>query len=396
MSGYVGDLSDLQQQALDQLKDRIQDIWKEEFTDYFLLRWLRARDFDVSKAESMLRQNQKWRRENNIDSLLETFKIPEALKPFLSGGLCNHDRDGHPIFIVRMGNTDLRGLLRCLTKEQMLMVSLVYLEQCDAEARRQSEKLGRFVGTGTVLADYEHLSMSQVCSLEVIEFLRKLIGVYESNYPETLERCFIVNTPSFFPYAWKILRPFMSEKTAGKMQIFSYEGWKPVLFQYVDPSAIPVHWGGTLMGPGDDPECTHMIGRGGHVPEHLYLKNRSSDSEDSDTTTCILERGQNLDVPVKVEREGSVLRWKFQTGPGHEVGFGVTWSPTGDTIPTQEILQTTRVKCDLVPEIGELSCAKTGTYIFRFDNSFSWFTKKQISYALQVMNPEEAARIGHC
>ncbi|KAG0412927.1 hypothetical protein HPB47_009926 [Ixodes persulcatus] len=235
MSGHVGDLSDLQQQALDQLKDRIQDIWKEEFTDYFLLRWLRAREFDISKAESMLRQNQKWRRENNIDSLLETYKIPEALKPFIP------------------------GLLRCLTKEQMLMVSVAYLEQCAAEGRRQSEKLGRIVGTGTVLGDYEHLSLSQVCSLEVLEFMRKLIGVYESNYPETLERCFLVNTPSFFPYAWKLLLPFMSEKTAGKMQIFSYEGWKPVLFKYVDPSAIPVHWGGQLMGPGDDPECTHML-----------------------------------------------------------------------------------------------------------------------------------------
>lgn len=270
------------------------------------------------------------------------------------------------------------------------MVSVVYLEQCDAEAKRQSEKLGRIVGTGTVLVDYEHLSLSQVCSFDVIEFMRKLIGLYESNYPETLERCFLVNTPSFFPYAWKLLRPFLSEKTAGKMLIFSYEGWKPVLFKYVDPSALPVHWGGQLMGPGDDPECTHMIGRGGRVPEHLYLKNRPRVSEDSDTTTCILERGQNLDVPVKVEREGSVLRWKFQTGPGHEVGFGVTRSPTESVMPTEEILKLTRVKCDLIPEIGELSCSKTGTYVFRFDNSFSWFTKKQISYILQVLDPENA------
>lgn len=33
----------------------------------------------------------------------------QALKPFIPGGLCNHDRDGRPVFIVRLGNTDLRG-----------------------------------------------------------------------------------------------------------------------------------------------------------------------------------------------------------------------------------------------------------------------------------------------
>ncbi|EEC16090.1 hypothetical protein IscW_ISCW022496, partial [Ixodes scapularis] len=60
-----------------QFKLRIQDIWKEEFTDHFLLRWLRAREFDVTKAEYMLRQNQIWRRENNIDAVLETYQWPQ-------------------------------------------------------------------------------------------------------------------------------------------------------------------------------------------------------------------------------------------------------------------------------------------------------------------------------
>ncbi|CAN7985268.1 unnamed protein product, partial [Ixodes hexagonus] len=393
MSGHVGDLSDIQQQALDQLKNQIQDIWKEEFTDPCLLRWLRAREFDVCKAESMLRKNQEWKRENNIDSLLDTFEIPKVLKPYLTGGLCNHDRGGRPVFIVRLGNSDLKGLLQCFTKEQLLMVSVYYLEQCAADGRRQSEKLGKVVESGTVIGDYANLSLKQAFSFQVIDFLRKLVVLYESNYPETLERCFFINAPSFFPYFWKLIRPFLSDKTAGKIQVFSHGknvfSWKPALLKYVDPSELPVHWGGQLTGPGGDPECTHMVGRGGHVPEHLYLKNRSKDSEGPNTTTCVIERGQNLDVPVKVEHAGCVLRWKFQTSPGHDVDFGVMRSSTEDTIPTEQVLQPIRVKCDLAPEVGQLDCSKAGTYIVRFDNSFSWFTRKQISYALQVMSPDE-------
>lgn len=39
-----------------QMKRRIADIWSEKFSDPFLLRWLRAREFDVPKAEKLLRE----------------------------------------------------------------------------------------------------------------------------------------------------------------------------------------------------------------------------------------------------------------------------------------------------------------------------------------------------
>ncbi len=56
MSGCVGDLSPQQEAALQQFKAVLQDIQnKPEDTDHYYLRWLRARRFDVHKAELMFR-----------------------------------------------------------------------------------------------------------------------------------------------------------------------------------------------------------------------------------------------------------------------------------------------------------------------------------------------------
>ncbi|XP_042146096.1 SEC14-like protein 2 [Ixodes scapularis] len=390
MSGFLEDLSYKQNQALDDFKRRIQDIWKEEFTDSFLLRWLRAREFDVNKAENMLRKNQAWRIDNGIDLLLQTYQWPPVLKRYMPGGLCSHDRDCRPLWIMRTGNADYKGMLQCVSKEDMLKACFYQLELILADLKSQSFKHNKNVKTFTVLCDCENFSLKQIYSVNVIEFLREIIVKFEENYPETLERCLVINAPSFFPLFWKIIRPFVSEKTATKMEIFSQVGWQPVLFKYVEPSELPAYWGGKLFGPNNDPECSHEIGRGGQVPEELYLRNGPRVSDDRDSTTCSLERGQSLEVPVEVTRAGSTLRWKFQTSPGHDVDFSITRSVRGDAKQGEQVRQVARIKCDLVPETGQLENLAIGSYIFKFDNSYSWFAKKQLSYILQVGDPENS------
>ena len=56
MSGHVGDLSSRQEAALEQFKAALQDIPnKPDDTDRYYLRWLRAKNFNVRKAELMFR-----------------------------------------------------------------------------------------------------------------------------------------------------------------------------------------------------------------------------------------------------------------------------------------------------------------------------------------------------
>ena len=57
MSGHVGDLSATQEEALRQFREAVAEIPnKPEDDDYYYLRWLRARKFNVRKAEEMFRK----------------------------------------------------------------------------------------------------------------------------------------------------------------------------------------------------------------------------------------------------------------------------------------------------------------------------------------------------
>ncbi|KAM7311125.1 SEC14-like protein 2 [Ixodes scapularis] len=79
-----------------------------ERTDHFLLRWLRARDFDVSKAENMLRRNVEWRSEHKMDSLVEEYQASELVRRFFPGGILECSPNGNPVFLIPIGNVDIR------------------------------------------------------------------------------------------------------------------------------------------------------------------------------------------------------------------------------------------------------------------------------------------------
>ncbi|CAN7986007.1 unnamed protein product [Ixodes pacificus] len=382
MSGYAGDLSEKQQHSLDELKFHLRDIWSEEFTDPFLLRWLRARDFDVNKSEKLLRDNNIWRQRENIDSLIETYENPEVLRLYFPGGQCNHDREGRPLWLLRFGNADFKGILQCVSKEALVKHVTYIVENIIADMKAQSKKLGKLVDTATVVFDYDNFSIRQVYSYQVVEFIRLLMVLYENYYPEMLEQCFTINAPSFFQIFWKFVRPFLTERTAGKIQIFS-RGKRLSTSKFLNDAQMNEHISGIRGLRSKSP----LVPAGGEVPVKYYLKNGPRVSEDPNATTCSLERGQKMDVPVKVDSKGSTLYWKFQTSPGHDVGFGVLHI-SGEHAKPKEVLEVGKVKCDQVAEIGRLS-AEPGTYIFRFDNSYSWFTKKQLSYVLQVKSSEE-------
>lgn len=60
--------------------------------DAHILRFLRARDFNIEKAREMLVHSLAWRKLHNIDRLLETYKTPEIMETYYPGGWHYFDR----------------------------------------------------------------------------------------------------------------------------------------------------------------------------------------------------------------------------------------------------------------------------------------------------------------
>ena len=90
-----------------------------------------ARNFDVRKAESMLRkvnyakrhwidnvqctifffcfQSVEWRKTYDVDNLLNAFNAPEVLKKYDIGGRCGFDKELSPLWIYMNANLDTKG-----------------------------------------------------------------------------------------------------------------------------------------------------------------------------------------------------------------------------------------------------------------------------------------------
>ncbi|GFO27392.1 sec14-like protein 2 [Plakobranchus ocellatus] len=91
-----------------QFKEKVKDISKPEHDDYFFLRWLRARNFDIKKSEAMLRNHMQWRAKNKVDTILQDYKPPEVIAKYYTGGLFGQDKEGALVWIEPAGFIDLR------------------------------------------------------------------------------------------------------------------------------------------------------------------------------------------------------------------------------------------------------------------------------------------------
>ena len=74
MYRYVGDMSKEQEEALEVFRKYVQvemGINNPRFDDYTLLRFLRARKFDMDKTRLMWVTFIKWREENGVDTICD-------------------------------------------------------------------------------------------------------------------------------------------------------------------------------------------------------------------------------------------------------------------------------------------------------------------------------------
>lgn len=119
---YLGQLTPLQESKLVQLRKRFEHGTSEHpEPDYqTLLRFLRARDFSIDKATGMLQESLQWRQEQRIDSILGEYKTPAVVEKYFPGGWHHHDKDGRPLYILRLGTMDVKGLLKSVGEDELL------------------------------------------------------------------------------------------------------------------------------------------------------------------------------------------------------------------------------------------------------------------------------------
>ncbi|GFT95675.1 SEC14-like protein 3 [Nephila pilipes] len=132
------------------LKEAVADVHKPSYDDYYYLRWLRAREFDVAKAETMMRKNIAFRKKIGADTILENYVVPELVDKCYPRGYIGPDKEGCPVRYMPFKNLDLRGFAYSVKKSDVLKF-LTYIFEYDI---KEMEELSKKTGKGLEALPY--------------------------------------------------------------------------------------------------------------------------------------------------------------------------------------------------------------------------------------------------
>lgn len=379
-------LLDNQRFALMKFRRSVEDILKPHHNDRFLLRWLRARNWNPEAAEKMLRNSLEWRKQWDADTI-DKWNEPQVIRDYLPHGLSGFDKDGAPVVIVPFAGFDIYGILHAVSQRDLMKSLIKHLEAYLQLCNEQAGKHGPLAGQVTVIFDMEGFNLKQYMWRPAGESIINMIQMYEANYPEILKMCYIINAPKMFTFAFAIAKKFMDAYTLSKIQIFKADPpkWKTAVLKLVPRDQLPAHFGGTLKDSDGNPKLTSKICQGGKIPKELYTAELEKDNP-VEYTSVTIRKGDKLELCVTASEVGSLISWDFRTDD-YDIKFGIIKKDTSGT--KSEVVPVKRVAAHMLNEIGILTCDTPATYSVVFDNSYSLVRNKKIHYSIRVIPPSE-------
>ncbi|KAJ1800811.1 hypothetical protein LPJ59_000802 [Coemansia sp. RSA 2399] len=175
------------------------------------------------------------------------------------GGGCWHKRDkeGHPIYIERVGLINLKSLFNTCTSTEIFEFHLDMQEFLNRSVFKECSQLaGKDIHRQVVILDMDGLSIGMATHLQAINMLREILSKDQLRYPEYMHRTFIVNAPAIFLTLWKLIKAWLDPRAISKIHILGRNDSKDLL-DHIPAENLPAFLGGTCR-------CSHMPG--GCVP----------------------------------------------------------------------------------------------------------------------------------
>ncbi|KAL6975179.1 hypothetical protein U1Q18_023974 [Sarracenia purpurea var. burkii] len=201
-----------------------------------LMRFLKAREGDVSEACRMLMECLNWRIQNQIDDILAKPIIPTDLYRAVRNsqllGMSGYTKKGIPVIAIGVGlSTYDKASIHCYVQSHIQMN-----EFRDRVILPSATKMfGRHINTCVKVLDMTGLKLS---ALNQIKLLRVISTIDDLNYPEKTDTYYIVNAPYVFSACWKVVKPLLQERTRNKVQVLPGCGADELL-EIMDYASLP-------------------------------------------------------------------------------------------------------------------------------------------------------------
>lgn len=224
------------------LKDRLLDLKDYHLNDPLeLARCYVDANSRLEAAEEKFRNTVAWRRQEGIDDLLSDFQPASAMEEYYpSCFLEGYDREGHPIWIDRVGSGDPWPVYSTYGHVPFRNYVLRNREMAlrGEYARHYERQHGHPPARITVIMDMEglcrrHLNAGLIAPLE--EGIRNL----QDHYGSMAKRIIVAKAPFFFRVVWSIAQHFCSESLKKSIIFCNARNTQATVDRYIDRSVLP-------------------------------------------------------------------------------------------------------------------------------------------------------------
>ncbi|KAJ5513957.1 Cellular retinaldehyde binding/alpha-tocopherol transport [Penicillium fimorum] len=249
--GHPGHTTPEQDAKVHQLRAELEKLgYTQRLDTLTLLRFLRARKFDVEAAKTMFIDSETWRKEFGTDDLARDFEYPEKEKvsEFYPQYYHKTDKDGRPVYIEKLGKIDLNQMYKITTAERMLQ-NLVseYEKLSDPRLPACSRKAGKLLETCCSIMDLKGVGITSLPS--VYGYVKQASNISQNYYPERLGKLYLINAPWGFSGAFNAIKKFLDPVTVSKIHVLA-SGYQSELLSQVPAENLPVEFGGSCKCEG--------------------------------------------------------------------------------------------------------------------------------------------------
>ncbi|PHH69938.1 hypothetical protein CDD80_6345 [Ophiocordyceps camponoti-rufipedis] len=234
-------LKTLASQTPETIRETIWSMVKQDHPDALVLRFLRARKWDVDRALVMLISAMNWRfSDMSVDSDIMHKGESGAIEDEVNGDEVSKKLGTDFIYQCRAGKCFLHGTDK---QGRPICVVRVRLHKPSAQSAESLERYTVYVietarlvlqapvSTATIVFDMTGFSLANM-DYHPVKFM---IQCFEANYPECLGAILVHNAPWVFQGVWRIIRGWLDPVVAAKVHFTNYRAG---LEEYIDPSHI--------------------------------------------------------------------------------------------------------------------------------------------------------------
>lgn len=321
----------------------------DERSDTILLKFLRARDFKVKDAFTMIKNTVRWRNEFGIDALLEEDLGNDLDKVVFMHGV---DKEGHPVCYNVFGEFQNKELYHnCFSDDEKRTKFLKWRIQFLEKSIRKLDFSPSGICTIVQINDLKNSPGPAKRDLRLAT--NQALHLLQDNYPEFVARQVFINVPWWYLAFNRMISPFLTQRTKSKFVFAGPSKSAETLFKYIAPEQVPVQYGGL---------------------------NREGEQEFTTTdpvTEVVIKPASKYTVEIPVT-EKSVLVWELRV-LGWDVSYGAEFVPSAEGSYTVIVSKTRKVAPTDEPIICDaFKIGEPGKVVLTIDSQSS--KKKKLLY----------------